>query len=164
MVFAIEAALDRVLRHPLRLLEVDVPRDLLKLAKVLHVFYQLIVRAIEAGVDIDLVLVHKERRLQRRRGVPLLPLNMVDLEVIDGEELAVGLLLQLDQILLHVLVTLRKVRIIVLPFVHQVGQLPLQHFILLRQVLEDVVLLIYRVPVVLRLQVALMLHELVPEV
>lgn len=65
LILAVKTTLDGVLRHPLRFLEVDVPSDLLELAKVLHVPNKLVVRALEAGVDIDLILVHKEGRLQR---------------------------------------------------------------------------------------------------
>lgn len=63
--FAVEAALSRVLSHPLGLLKVNVASDFLELAKVGHIFDELVMRAVEASVDVDLVLVHVERRLQR---------------------------------------------------------------------------------------------------
>ena len=81
LILSIKASLDGVFGHSFRLFKVDIASDLLQLAKVSHVFDQLIVRAVEAGVDVDFVLVHLERLLKSGRGVPLLSFFVIYLEI-----------------------------------------------------------------------------------
>ena len=95
----------------------------------MHVFDQLVVGAVEAGIDIDLILVHKERSLKCRSCISLLSLDMVDFKIIDSKELPIGLFLQADQLVLHILVILSEVGIIVLSLVHEVRQLSFKVFV-----------------------------------
>ena len=135
----------------------------MKFAKILHVLYQLIVRAVETGVDINLILMHEQWRLQRRRGVPLLALAVVDLEVIHSQKLAISQFLQPRQLNLKILVILRKVLIVSLPLIFEVGQLPFQLLVLLKLILKYLILLSYCIPIVLRFLVALVLFEVISE-
>ena len=128
-VTAIKTTLDGVFGHSLGLFEVDVAGDLLKFAEVLHVFDQLIVGAVEAGVDIDLILVHKERSLKCRSCISLLSLDVVNFEIVDSKELPIGLFLQTNQFIFHILVIFGEVGIIILSLVHEVRKLTFEIFV-----------------------------------
>jgi hypothetical protein len=85
---------------------------------------------------------------------------VIDLEIVDSQKLLVGLVLLGHQVVLHVLVPLREVHIVILFLVCQVRQLSLQALVFLREVLEELVLLVDAVSVILRLFVALMVLHL----
>lgn len=130
-ILPIIASLGRVLRHSLGFVEVDVPRYLLQLTEILHIFNQLIMRTVEAGIDVYLILMHEKWRLQRRRSVPLLPLTMINLKVIHCQELTITLLLQGRQLFFQLLVIFCEVVVVVLPLNLEIRQFPLQLLILL---------------------------------
>lgn len=156
----VEASFLRELGHALGELEVDLTGHVLQLTVVEDILLQLVQGALETRVEVDLVSVEEERRLQGRFGVEVLLVVMLCFKVVSPQKLGILQLLDLTEPILECLLLLVKLLLLLLSHGLSGDQLGFELSLGLINVGLVLLLSFDDVPELLSPFVAVVMHEL----